>query len=101
MGGSVKTDAKLGFTLMVTAELNASTVKDPFVVVTDTKIEDAATQASMSQTYNCKCSTWREDGLGTSRANFQKKHWFDAAITMRHLKVLLHKMCPGLKVGLI
>ena len=59
---------------MVIAELNVSTLKDPFVVFAGTKIEDAATLASRLQRNDCKNSTQREDSLGTAYVNFQKKH---------------------------
>jgi len=101
VGGNVKADVKLGFTLMVTAELNSSTLQDPFVVFTGIKMEEAASETSRLQTNDYKYSTWREDGNGTSYVNFQRKHWFDTAITIQYLKVLLHKMYPGKKVGLI
>ena len=86
---------------MVTAELNSSTIKDSFVIFTGTKMEDVANHVSILQTNDYKYLTWQEDGNGTSYVNFQHKHWFDAAITLQYLKVLLHKMHPGLKVGLI
>ena len=100
VGGSVNADTQIGFILMVAAELNTSTLKDPFVAFTGTKMEDAASAVSRLQTNDCKHSTWREDEHGTTYDNFQKKHWFDAAITLRHLKALLHEMHPGLKAGL-
>ena len=41
-GRSVKTDTKLGFTLIVTAKLNTSTLNDLFLVFAGAKIEDTA-----------------------------------------------------------
>ena len=45
VGGSIKADTKIGFTLMVTAELNVSKIKEPFLVFKGTKMEDAKTIA--------------------------------------------------------
>ena len=95
----MKADAKLGFTLVVTAELNSSTMQDPFVAFAGIKMEEAASETSRLQTNDYKHSAWREDDNGTLHVNFQRKHWFDTAIAIRHLKVLLHKMHPGKKAG--
>ena len=85
---------------MVTAELNASKIKEPFLVFIGTKMDDAKTAASRLQTNDHNHSTWRDDELGVSFVNFQHKHWFDEAITIRYLKALVYEMCPNLKVGL-
>ena len=79
---------------MVTAELNASMIKDPFLVFTGTKMEDAKTVASRLQTNDFKHSTWRDDELGKSFVNFQKKHWSDEDASIRCLKALVCKMHP-------
>ena len=57
-GGNAKADAKLGFTLIITAELNSLATQDPFVIFTGIKIEEVASETSRLQTNDCKCSTW-------------------------------------------
>ena len=83
---------------MVTAEMNSSTIKQPFLVFTGTKMENAKRPY---QTNDFKYSTRREDGLGFLCVNHQEKHWFDGIITIRYLKFLCYEVYPGKKVGLI
>ena len=86
---------------MVTAELNASKIKEPFLVFTGTKMEDAKTEVSRWQTNNYKFSAWRADELGVFFANFQHKYWFDEVVSISYLNTLVNEIHPGLKVGLI
>ena len=74
VGGSIKADAKIEFTFMITTKLNASKIKDPFLVFTGAKMEDAKTEVSRLKTNNLRFSAWREDELGLLFVNFEKKH---------------------------
>lgn len=91
-------DTKDGFTLMVTAELNSSTIKDGFCVFTGTKMDDAKNPLS---TNDFKYSTWRRDGHCNASIHHQAKHWFDGKITIRYLKFLCFELYKDTKVGLI
>ena len=64
---------------MVTAEYNTGRLGNPFVVMT------GKTGGTLDKRYK----DW--EGLrpeNTCRVAFQKKHWFDATITIRYLKWL-------------
>ena len=86
---------------MVTAELNASKIKEPFLVFTGIKMDDIKIAISYLQTNDYKFSIWRDNELRVSFMNFQYKYWFDKDITIRYLKTLVYEMYPNLKVGLI
>ena len=70
----------------------------PFVVYDGTKITAAKL---LERTLAYKYRNWRNSKPGrTGRMTFQKKHWFDADITIMWLEFLLDELFPGKKVGL-
>eukprot|EP00804_Cyclotella_cryptica_P009838 CCRYP_014149-RA/>CCRYP_014149-RA protein AED:0.04 eAED:-0.04 QI:0/-1/0/1/-1/1/1/0/248 len=84
---------------MVGAELDANRLIPPFLVFNGTKRVDAT---NLQQTNWYKYQNWNKEAPGcTARVTFQKKHWFDADITIEWLDILLDKTYPGKKVGLI
>eukprot|EP00804_Cyclotella_cryptica_P007941 CCRYP_015999-RA/>CCRYP_015999-RA protein AED:0.04 eAED:-0.04 QI:0/-1/0/1/-1/1/1/0/248 len=84
---------------MVGAELDASHLIPPFLVYNGTKRADAT---NLQQTNWYKYRNWNKEALGrTARVMFQKKHWFDADITIEWLDFLLDKTYRCKKVGLI
>jgi hypothetical protein len=84
---------------MVGAELDASRSIPPFLVFNGTERVDAT---NLEQTNRYKYRNWNKEARGrTARETFQKKHWFDADITIEWLDFLLDETYPGKKVGLI
>ena len=69
-GGSIKSDDKAGFTLMVSLEMRTSEMIAPFIVYNGTKITEAQNQ---KKTLWHKYSNWRNLSVGRClRVVFQK-----------------------------
>ena len=97
VGGRVKADVKAGFTAMVSCNLLTSKMDPPFVVYNGTKLKDARYR---EQTLAWKWRNWRNSALGrTGYMAFQKKHWFDADVTIEWFEWLLNVLYPQEKVG--
>ena len=93
VGTIVKSSAKQGCTLMVTAEYNTGTLANPFVVMTGT----TGPTGHLEKEY----SDWgKRHPDNTCHIAFQKKHWFDTAITIRYLK-WLRELYPDKMIFLI
>eukprot|EP01045_Picozoa_sp_COSAG04_P000551 COSAG04_NODE_13_length_42806_cov_92.030323_24_plen_337_part_00 len=106
VGSSVQSDDKEGSTLMVTIDLETSSVKNLYWVFTGNTClcDDVATHKA-----NRDCQVQLDAADGDFRAleekgifvRFQHKHWFDGAITIHYLKSLKQMYGPGEKIGLI
>ena len=61
IGGKIKSDAKAGFTSMVTVNLGTSCMDPPFVVYNGTKLKDARNPTANTSTGigKAKLATWR------------------------------------------
>ena len=98
VGGKINTNEKSGFTVMVSCELNSSTMLDPFIVFDGTKKQDAK---DLHRTKWWKYRNWRMDAPGRSaKVTFHPKHWFDEDITIEFLEFVL-QLYPNKKVGII
>ena len=98
VGGNLESNEKSGFTLMVGAELNSSSLVAPFVVFDGTKKKSAK---NLTQTSWWKYRNWKSDAPGrTATVTFHPKHWFDEDITIEYLEHLL-ELYPGKKIGVI
>ena len=83
---------------MTALNLTTSEMLPPFVVFDGTKI---TTAKQPERTLAHKYRNWRNSKPGrTGRMTFQKKHCFDADITIMWLQFLLDVLYPGKKVGL-
>ena len=87
VGGRVKSDAKAGFTAMVTVYLGTIQMDATFVVYNGTKLKDSKKpKYTLAYTY----MHWRDLSIGRSgHMDFQRKHWFDDDITIEYLEFLL------------
>eukprot|EP00956_Cyclotella_meneghiniana_P024783 scaffold50391_cov37-Cyclotella_meneghiniana.AAC.1 len=97
VGGKMNADDKAGFTVMVTAELNASKLLPPFIVYNGTKKKDAQ---DLERTLWWKYRNWSDAPGRTAKVTFQKKHWFDEDITIEYLEFLL-EYYPREIIGLV
>ena len=98
VGGKVKADVKAGFTLMLCANMDTSSLLPPYIVYTGTKIENAK-RPLLTNAYKYKDWTKTAEHR-KGYVDFQEKHWFDADIFMRWLLWLLEKY-PGKRIALI
>lgn len=79
VGTKVKANVKQGCTLMVTANYTNGLLANPFIVMT----------GKTGQSLDKQFSDWETRDVGnTCHVAFQKKHWFNADITIRYLKWL-------------
>lgn len=98
IGGNLSSNEKSGFTLMVGAELNSSSLVAPFVVFDGTKKKSAR---NLQQTSWWKYRNWKSEAPGrTATVTFHPKHWFDEDISIEYLEHLL-ELYPGKKIGVI
>ena len=97
VGGNKQADEKAGCTLMVTADLKSSELLNPFLVLTGKSGKAKRGKPTLDEQY----ADWATRTNGTCEVTFQKKHWFDAHITVRWLKWLKAQYPAGKKIGLI
>jgi len=92
-------DERKGVSLMLAAfvEKNVRTGKLSSGVLPPFIVFNGKTGATLDKRYK----DWHQRPGHTGSMNFQKKHWFDTAMTLRWINWLVDQFTRGMKIGLV